>query len=239
MDNDIKEELIYDNNYISKDKKHNTNSKKNNIYCILSNIFYSLFFIQLKIYNCYFNNNFTIHNYFLWINITIFIIGIIFHAFKKQKIKEIKKNKQDKENKSYDYICFYLKNIINYFELYFLINMLKYIRLLFGVLFSNSIIVIISLLFNLYNKFLLNYLLQFILWLFMTGIFIKNEYDLKFKENIIEKEVYSTLKYSIAFCIFKIISYYFEKKLLNKNLDMYNYLFGLINSTIAFFFLFW
>jgi hypothetical protein len=72
----------------------------------------------------------------------------------------------------------------------------------------------------------------------MTGIFIKNEYDLKFKENIIENEIYSTLKYSIAFCIFKIISYYFQKKLLNKNLDMHNYLFGFINSIIAFIFCF-
>ena len=228
---DNNKELIFDNDYIYKyiydENKKNNYYKKNIVYSILSNIFYSLFLIKLKIYNRYFSKKFTIHIFFLWINVTIFTIGLIF-SYSQKKIKIYKKNKQIN---SFDYMLLFLIFFINYFELYFLINILKSIRLVFGVLFSNNVIFIISLIIKLYNRFLLEYLLKFIFCLFIIFINIKNEFE--FKDLILRKGVYSAIKYSLAFCIFKTISHCLKKKIYIKNLDKYNYWLGFINSIIA------
>ena len=208
-------------------ERNNINYLKINYYIkgIISQILWCLFYIQVKIYIITLKRNLSITSFLLLKNLLILIIGLIF--FKKQK----KVNINNKHR-----LLFYIKYLINYFEEYFLIKMLNYLRMSSLIFFSNISIFVVELLVYLYNKFYFKYLFEIFICLFMIGIFIYNEYVIYTKKNFLDYNFNFGMKYSFFFCIFRIISFFLEKILYNKKFDLYNSYFGIINFIVAFIF---
>ena len=150
-------------------KKERNNERKGIIIGILSQFIKALNLIQLKTFNSFYPNDFSINSLIFWRSLSIWALGYILCLKKGIRIKPL--NEIEKK------YLFILRNLLNFISTFLLIKILSYFRSSTSQVASecNPILVIFLSILIFHEKFYFRYIINAFVCIFSFSLILINE----------------------------------------------------------------
>ena len=211
-------------------KKERNNERKGIIIGILSQFIKALNLIQLKTFNSFYPNDFSINSLIFWRSLSVWVLGYILCLKKGIRIKPL-----NELGKKY---LFILRNLLDFISTFLLIKILSYFRSSTSQVVSecNPILVIFLSILIFHKKFYFRYIINAFVCIFSFSLILINENNPDISNIKLNNNKVSGLFFIICYLLVNGFLRLAQRKLLTEIMPLNEaiYYLGMFNTLPAF-----